>query len=151
MRIRKFRKEDAKKASYMVRKSITKSLPEVYNKKVIEFLHKKNTPAEIIRKSKEVDYFVAQKESCIIGIIGLKDNEVKKFFVNPRYFRKGIGTKLLKRVEKEAKKRNIKKLKVHGSLFAEKFYKKKGFKEIKRVKRGPKASQWTDILMEKKI
>ncbi len=149
--IRKFRKDDAKKASYMIRKALDKSLTQVYPKSVIKFLYKKNTPSVIAKKSEEVDYFVAIKENCIIGINGLKGNEVKKYFVNPRYHNKGVGRKLMENLIKFAKKRKIKKLVVHSSLYAEGFYKKMEFKKIRKVKRGPKKAQWTDILMEKEI
>ena len=57
----------------------------------------------------------------------------------------------MENIVKIAKKRGIKKLTVRGSLYAEGFYEKMGFKKIRKAKRGPKGAQWTDIIMEKKL
>lgn len=59
--------------------------------------------------------------------------------VEEKYIKKGIGSKLLKFLEKQLKKKRIKKYSVGASLNAVGFYKKNGFKLIKMKKiRGKK-------------
>ncbi|MEE9525724.1 MAG: GNAT family N-acetyltransferase [Candidatus Woesearchaeota archaeon] len=154
MKIRKFKKEDARRVSYFIHKNIREVLSKYQPKKVSDFFYKNMSPAGIIRKSKNTDYYLVVAKDRILGINGLRDNEIRTMFVNPRYHGKGVGKKLIDNIEKVAKKRKIRKLKVHSTPYAEKFYKKYGFKRIKKVTqkaRENKNIKWLEILMEKKI
>jgi len=151
MKIRKFRKQDAKKTYYLIKKAHLINLKSFYPKKIIDFFCRRNTPSKIIEKSKEIDLFVAVENNKILGINGLKQNQVRKFYVNPRYQKKGVGKKLMKNVENIARKRKINKLIVHSSLYADGFYKKMGFKRIKRITTNKNNIKFDEILMEKKL
>jgi len=76
---------------------------------------------------------------------------VRTMFVNPKYHKRGIGKKLLENIEKIAKKRKIKKLKVGSTIFAERFYKKCGFKRVKKDRWEHKGIKFDVIVMEKSI
>ena len=51
----------------------------------------------------------------------------------PKFQNKGIGTLILKQIEKQAKKGNFKKLILYTHPKSEKFYQKNGFKIIKEL------------------
>jgi len=57
----------------------------------------------------------------------------------------------MENLEKIARKRKIKKLIVHSSLYAEGFYKNMGFKRIKRITTNKNNIKFDEILMEKKL
>ena len=60
--------------------------------------------------------------------------------------KKGVGRKLIEKIEKTAKKRKIKKLIVHSTPYAEEFYKRCGYKRIKKIKafvKEDKSIRWT--------
>jgi GNAT superfamily N-acetyltransferase len=124
----------------------------------VEFLFEaekisKDTPAEELRNSlynffqrnMKSEYFIswiAIQENEIIATSGLVFYEVPPLFENisgreaylmnmytlPNYRRKGIGTELLKRVIEEARKREIRKVRLVTSEDGKYLYKKNGFK-----------------------
>ncbi|MBW2981995.1 GNAT family N-acetyltransferase [Candidatus Woesearchaeota archaeon] len=151
MKIRKFRKQDAKKVEYLIKQAQLITLKGFYPKKILDFFCKRNTVSKIIEKSKEIDLFVGVEDDKILGISGLKENQVRKFYVNPRYQGKGVGRKLMDNLEKIAKKRKIKKLISHSTLYAEGFYKKLGFKRIKRITTNKNNIKFDEIVMEKRL
>ncbi len=67
-------------------------------------------------------------------IPGIDPAKIRAFFVHPKYVRNGIGRKLLKICEKEAKKAGYKSLELVATLSGEKLYETVGFSEIKRQK-----------------
>lgn len=65
--------------------------------------------------------------------ISLEEKYIGSVFVNPDYHKRGIGTQLMNAIENYARDHCLKKVYVHSSLNAQEFYKKRGFKKIKRV------------------
>jgi GNAT superfamily N-acetyltransferase len=134
MKIRKFQKEDAKKVAYIIHKAIFEVLSKDYPKRVCQNLCKGNTPSKLIEKSKirNRDIFVLEEGNKVLGTGSLSGNMVRTVFVNPRYHGKGVGRKLMNHIEKVAKKKGLKTLQFHSSLTAEGFYKKLGYKKIRK-------------------
>ncbi|MBD3249324.1 GNAT family N-acetyltransferase [Candidatus Woesearchaeota archaeon] len=151
MKIRKFKPKDARKASYLIQSTMKKTFKECYPKKTVEFMASQRSPKKILELTKVRDLYVMQEEECIIGIVGLKGNEIKNLFVNARYHRKGIGRKLMRKMIDLAKKRKIKKVIVHSSPVAMDFYKNMGFKKIRKVNAKTEGHPFHYILMERKI
>ena len=90
------------------------------------------TKPENLIKDKKKQYFVCEENGKILGIGALnkKENEVKTMYIHPKFQGKGIGTEILKVVEKEAKKRGIKKLILYTHNPAFKFYLKNKYNII---------------------
>ena len=74
----------------------------------------------------ERDYFVAE-DGEIRGVLGLKDNELKTFFVDSKFQGQGIGTELIQYVEALIIKRGYSQSKVFSSITAKSFYEKHGY------------------------
>ena len=151
MKIRKFKKQDARKVSNLIIKSQNIFLRKCYSKKIIDMFNRWSTPSHILEKSKDRDLFVAVERNNILGIGGIKDGGVRTLFVNPKYSRKGIARKILEKIEKVAKKKKIKKLKAGSTPYAEEFYKKRGFKRIRKTTWKNEGIKFDVILMEKKL
>lgn len=132
MQIRKFKNNDARKVSNLIRKNLLEVNSKDYSKYVINFMHNHFTPDRIIKNSKNRIIFVAIKNDRIIGTISLKKNIIYTLFVNPRLHGKGIGKKLMDTAEKLALKNNFKITVVPSSTTALEFYKKMGYKEFKK-------------------
>ncbi|MFA5303833.1 MAG: GNAT family N-acetyltransferase [Candidatus Nanoarchaeia archaeon] len=148
MKIRKFKKEDAKRVAYIIHKAIFEVNSKHYSKRICKNLWKGNTPAKLIEKSKIRDMFVIEKDKVILGTASLSSNLVRTVFVNPRYHGKGVGRKLMNHIEIVAKKKGLKKLQFHSSLNAEGFYKKLGYKKIRKEYH---KEFGRSILMQKKL
>jgi len=130
--IRKFKEEDAEICSEIVNECIKNS--RNLTKKAKEKLRKEATPEKLKQKSKKRDYFVYTKNNKPIAIGGLKKNEVIRMYTHPKFQNRGIGTQILKRIVKEAKKKGIKKLFLYTHPRASKFYLRNGFEIIRKLK-----------------
>jgi len=141
--IRKFRKEDAEECSKIISDCLDKS--KDLTKKAKKHLKSTSTPEVLIKKSRDRNYFVYEKNNILCGMGALKNNEVKTMYVPPEFQNKGIGSVILKRIEKEAKKNKIKKLFLYTHPNAVNFYLNNGFKIIKEFK----DEEMTIVYMEK--
>ncbi len=76
---------------------------------------------------------VAEIKGEIIGLgtIVPKEREIRAIYISPKSKRKGVGTALLRRLEKIAKEKGIKELNLESSITAEKFYNKNGYKSLR--------------------
>ncbi|MCW8966171.1 MAG: GNAT family N-acetyltransferase [Candidatus Pacearchaeota archaeon] len=89
------------------------------------------------------DFFCFTKNKQILATLRLnKKNEICTIYVDPEHHKKGIGTQIIKYLEKLAKKKNIKKVHLHARTSAIGFYEKLGYKKAKNSKQ-------RDNLMEK--
>jgi N-acetylglutamate synthase-like GNAT family acetyltransferase len=131
MRIRKFKKEDARKVSDLIRKCLREVNSKDYSKKVIDFMISHFSPKTIIANSEKRKIFVAVEKEKIIGTASIHDDVILTVFVNPKIHGKGIGRKLMMKVENEAKKNGFKSVKLPSSITAIDFYKKLGYKKVK--------------------
>lgn len=151
--IRRFRKEDAIKVGNIVKRGQRKVLVKYYPKKLMEAFCKRNNPKRVLERAKNRQYFVAEnkKTKKILGGAALKGNEVTSYYVDPQKHRRGIGKMLFERIKKEALKKGHKKLYVSSSLYAVDFYKKVGFRRLRKKHRELDGIKFYDIWMVNKI
>lgn len=133
MTIRKFRNEDTLKVANIIKKGFLALAPKFYSQKSVLWQISENSPKKLLEKAKNVSYFVAVENNQILGIGGYNAEKVHTFFVKPEIQGKGIGSKILERCFREARKQGIKKLKCWATFSAEDFYSKFGFKKKKQI------------------
>ncbi len=151
MKIRKFRKTDARKVSNILRKTQCEVLDKYYPRKVISAFCRENTTAKILEKSKTVNYFVAEDKNKLVGFVGIKGNWIKTLHVIPSSHGKGVGKKLVKYVDKLSMKRGIKTLFVNSSIYAEPFYKKCGFIRVRQKTAVIDGTKYKIVFMKKMV
>jgi len=134
MRIRKFRKEDARGVSNVICRAQRETLAGVYPKKSIELFCSERQPSDILRLSKKRVLFVAEEKGKIVGVAGYEGEKVRTVSTHPKYLRRGIGKKLVNKVIDYAKKKGVKILKLGSTPYAEEFYKKCGFKRVSKAR-----------------
>lgn len=135
----------------VINKSIRESLGKIYPQKLIDEFCKKYDLDKLTERVSEIKYFVAEIEDKIVGIIGLKDNELRTFFVDPSYQGQGIGRKLYDKLESFARESGIKYLMLEGSPLGEPVYEKFGFKKIKTINKERVGIYYQDALMRKDL
>ena len=133
IRIRKFKKEDAKKVSSLIKKTLIEVNSKDYPQKVIQFLCRNNAPKKLIQKSSNRLIYVAVEDEQILGTVSLKDDTILGLFVNPRFHSLDIGTNLMKYVETVANKEGFKSVCLPSSITAYGFYEKIGYKKVRDV------------------
>jgi len=131
MRIRKFRKEDARKVSFLIRRCLREVNSKDYPKSTIRFLESHNSSNKLVENSKEKQMYVAAEGDNILGTASLKDDLILTVYVNPKFHGRGIGRKLMEKVESLAKKKGFKSVILPSSLTAVDFYRKVGYRKIK--------------------
>ena len=148
MKIRKAKKEDAQEITKLRRDNLGKIDSNKYLKKVVDFLIKRDTIERNLKHIKERDFFCLVEDNVILGTIGLDKDEVTDMFIKSNFVRKGLGSKLIKFIERHAKKKGLKKIWLESAQFSKVFYEKNGFKMKKIVDKG---NNKINYLMEKKL
>ena len=99
-----------------------------YTIEQINALYNSNKPQDMLKKIKITHMFIAIKNNQILGTVNIKKNRIGGFYIKHTHIRKGIGKQLLEFIENFAKEKNIKKLHLYSSEYAEPFYKKHKYK-----------------------
>jgi len=128
---REFKYSDAKRCAEIIKKALDGE--KFDNLKIKAKILAEHTPNELIKKSKNIHYFVLFTKAriskeVIIGIGGIKDSgEVKTAYVEPDFQGMGYGKKIMRFLEEKAKEKGISKLFLWSSPRHIEFYKKLGF------------------------
>jgi len=151
MKIRKVRKEDARKISRLRRKTLKERNKNDYPKIFNDFLIDKNSAKNIIDKMKTREMFCAWLGDKLVGTVDLEGDKIGGVFVKSSEIRKGIGTQLMDFIENYALSKKIKKVRLYSTRFALNFYKKRGYKLVKSGYWVIGKFKYKDKLMRKKL
>jgi citrate lyase synthetase len=137
----------------MIQRTIRTSQSSIYPPELIIKFCSKYDLDKFEVKAKEIEYFVAvdEKMKKVIGIIGLKDNELRTFFVDPNYQGQGVGKSLYNHLENVARDNGVTKLFLYGGPLGEPAYLKFGFKKIKTVDKEFEGIHFIDAYFEKEL
>lgn len=140
-------------AIQMIQKTVRISQKRIYSPELIEKCCHNYDFEKFGVKAQKIEFFISLDTAAkkVVGIIGLKDNELKTFFVDPDYQGKGIGRLLYNKLEQVVRERKIKKLILYGSPLGEPVYLKFGFHKIKTVIDNLEGIEFEDAYMEKEL
>ncbi len=140
-------------AIQMIQRTIRISQKHIYPPELIEKFRHNYDFEKFKARAQEIEFFVSLDTAAkkVVGIIGLRDNELKTFFVDPDYQGKGIGRLLYNKLEQVARERRIDKLILFGSPLGEPAYLKFGFHKIKTVMNDLEGIEFEDAYMEKEL
>jgi len=133
MRTRRFQRKDAPRVSYLIRKALSEVNIKYYPRKVIDFMCNHFTPKHLIETSNRRDVYVVVHRGKIPATGSLSGNPIMTVFVNPRFHGNGIGIEMMNHLERIAKKRNYKAVKLPSSITAYNFYRKLGYKKVRVI------------------
>lgn len=151
--IRTISENDYPNVIQVIKKSNSESLGKIYPNELIQEFLKKYDLENFKKKAQTIQYFVAEdtESKSILGVIGLKHNELRTFFVDPDFQGKGIGRKLYDFLEHEARKVGLHELILEGSPLGEPIYEHFGFKKIKTIAKERIGIKYNDAYMKKSI
>jgi len=135
MIIRKTKPEDAEAISRLHRQTIKRVNSKDYSREQVEVWSKRSTPGWIkkIITNPDVYYYVAVEKNNIVGFGDFsREDGLRGLYIASDWINKGVGRKLVQKIEREARKLGIKELKLKSTLTAYEFYKKMGFTKTKR-------------------
>ncbi len=131
MKIRKLQKKDAKQVNKLIEDTMKQS--KVLKKREQKIIKKQTSP-EQLTKAGEKEYFICEHNGKIIGVGALKKGEIINMYTSPNFQKKGVGSLILRKIEKQAKKNKIEKLFLYTHPESERFYLKNNYKRIKKFK-----------------
>ena len=149
--VKRMHLSDCARVARMIQTTVKQSYADLFPKKLIVFFVKKYTVETMKIRMNRGPFWIAIENEKIIGCIALVNNEMRTFFVHPKYQKKGVGSALYKRFLKEVKQKNIKKIYLDASPVAESIYAHWEFKKIRRIPRKDAGITYSYMRMVKKI
>lgn len=119
--------DDAEAVSGVIAATMRKSNIRDYSSEKIEALVAGSGVDRMRGMIGEGAFFVAEEQGAIVGISGLVEDTLRRFFVLPSAQRRGIGGDLLIAVEKTVLANRLPVLRVNASLTSVGFYERHGF------------------------
>lgn len=86
----------------------------------------------------------------VLGFGNIKGNRLFGLYVSADHQGQGIGSALLKRIEKDAAQNRLSEIEAESTLTAESFYKGKGYQEVERKRRKIARGEVLDVVVLKK-
>lgn len=104
------------------------------------------------RRFQRYRVLVAEECGAVVGFVELSRNgEVDCFYVHHRHQHRGIGAALMARVEREARSRGNDRLTADVSITAEPFFRRMGFRIVRRQVKIYRNRSFKQALMDKRL
>jgi putative acetyltransferase len=135
MKIRRYQPED--KIEPLISRSVRDVDPENYSSEQQRHLEEVIPVMNLeFAEENRYNYFVALEDDEIVGVAGYQSESgtVGGIFVDPDFKGSGIGSKLIDRIEDDAKREGLETMETLASLEAVDFYKKNGYKVTEEKK-----------------
>lgn len=134
MEIRRFKEEDAKEVSDLIRKTILISNTKDYPKDLMDALIETETPEHVLQRASWTHFYVVVDEQQIVGCGAIgpywgKEDESSLFtiFVLPEYQGQGIGRAIIDTLEKDEYFLRAHRIEIPASITGVPFYLKMGY------------------------
>ena len=134
MNIRRFKEEEAKEVSDLIRNTIRISNTKDYPLELMELLIETETPEHVLERASWTHFYVAEDEGKIVGCGAIgpfwgKEDESGLFtiFVHPEYQAKGVGRAIIETLEKDEYFLRAKRIEIPASITGVPFYLKMGY------------------------
>lgn len=134
MNIRRFKEEEAKEVSDLIRKTIRISNTKDYPLELMEQLIESETPEHVKERASWTHFYVALDEDRIVGCGAIgpywgKEDESSLFtiFVLPEYQGKGVGRAIIETLENDSYFLRAGRIEIPASITGVPFYLKMGY------------------------
>ncbi|WP_414837075.1 GNAT family N-acetyltransferase [Candidatus Nanohalococcus occultus] len=152
MKIRRYRSED--KIKPLISRSVEDIDPEHYSEEQQSHLEEVIPEMNVgFAKEDRYHYFVALEDSEIVGVAGYQSESgtVTGIFVDPELKGSGIGSRLMDKIEEDARSEGLEEMETLASLEPVGFYKKNGYKVIEEKKHDIEGKDIGIKVMKKKL
>lgn len=125
--------------------------PEISPAKITEDIAQSYDHESMTNRLQDADYFVAETNGKIVGVIGLKNAELRTYFVHKDVQGTGVGRALYNAVENKAQALGHQAITVSSSQFARPIYEHYGFKVTGEKHKERLGIPYFDYLMKKDL
>jgi putative acetyltransferase len=93
-----------------------------------------DTPAlpHALRPDSDAKMWAAEQDGTIIGFGALEGEQIQAVYVHPDHVRRGVGTRLLRKIEEVVRSQGLAALRMRASLMAVPFYQANGYQVLER-------------------
>jgi GNAT superfamily N-acetyltransferase len=126
--LRPFEPDDAAAVSALIAVTMRRSNARDYPIERLEALIGYFTPEKLRRLATERECLVALEADRIVGTGACADGELLTFFVHPDHQGRGVGARLLARLEASARVAGATEMRVEASLTGTAFYEGRGYR-----------------------
>ncbi len=136
MNIREILLEDVPSCIIVIQDCLDKSV--TYDAGIISFFKNKYDIGYLREKVSNGTFYVAEDRGEIIALGGIEEGWIKKMFVSYNSQGRGIGGRLINRLEEVAKIEGRSEVHLYSFPNSERFYERKGYESVEKVslKRG---------------
>jgi len=149
--IRRFRLGDAVSLARLHRGTIRSINKKDYTPKEITVWSGRSSVRRFQNLGKINQRYVALESRKIVGFADYKDHELMGLYIHKNFLGKGIGKKLLMKIEREVYANGKRTLKCISTITARHFYEKNGFKVVKKTIHQIKDQKLPVFEMRKKL
>ena len=129
--VRAARAEDAAAISKVIIAALRESNALDYPPEVIAQVKQNFAAPQILSLMSQRQVYVAIDDQIVVGTASLDQQVIRSVFVAPEQQGKGIGRRLMARIESVAATHGLKELRVPSSITAEGFYALLGFQKVR--------------------
>ena len=133
--IRRGRQEDKEAIWRVHRRAVSETCASHYPPEVIEIWAGRLRPEKYAEAIDRYEFFVAEEGGEIVGFgeLGQETGEVQGLYVSPSVKGRGVGRRLLRKLEERARAHGLKSLSLTASLNAVAFYERAGFEAVEEL------------------
>lgn len=131
MSIRLFKLADASELSRVITRCLREVNSKDYTADIIEKMCAHFTPEVIAKLAQERQMLVAEQNGKPVGTVSREGNKVFTMFINPDLRNRGIGRRLMERVEDLAAEEGFEYMETGASITAHDFYRKLGYLDVR--------------------
>lgn len=151
IKIRRFKLSDAVSLARLHRGTIRSINKKDYSQKEIAAWSGRTSAKRFRNLAKLNARYVALRNNKIVGFGDYKNNELMGLYIHKNFIEKGIGTQLLKEIEREVYADGKRTLTCISTITARSFYEKNGFKTMKKTVHEIKDQKLVVFLMRKRL
>ena len=111
----------------LIHHTVKTDYPGFYPQGVVDFFLEYHNPESISGNIIHGYFLVAEDENRLTATGCLKNNEIGSVYIHPDHRRKGIGSKIVNELLREAKRKELNKIFLDSTINARLFYEKLGF------------------------
>jgi GNAT superfamily N-acetyltransferase len=151
LKIRPYKKEDINEVLNIVQYHIKNTFKNKFSEPIIKFISEYHSLESILKDSKKGIIICAELDNKIIGTVTLINNYINRLYVSYKYQNMGIGTFLMKNIEKIAFENGNNMVELDCYIFSMMFYVKLGYKVVEKKSDYVNGDYLYYFKMEKKL
>jgi GNAT superfamily N-acetyltransferase len=150
--IRSFAPSDLRAVKGLIERTMDKNYKGLFSREVMEYFGQFHGDVNCLQVAIQGHTLVAEQDGQVVGTGSVVDDYILRVYIEPTLQKQGIGKLIMAALEKLARERGEKKVKLRATQISKDYYRKMGYvileKNLEGVENGKELVYY---LMEKQI